>query len=47
MGKAELEEVLEVILKKLNEHEKRISRLDRKFRTKVDKAVLKVLEEQK
>jgi hypothetical protein len=47
MGKAELEEVLEVILEKLKEHEKRISRLDRKSRTKVDKAVLKVLEEQK
>ena len=47
MGKAELEELLGVIISKLEEHEKRISKLDKKMRPKVDKSVMKVLEEQK
>ena len=47
MGQADLEELLEGILEKLDDHEKKISQLRRKKKSKVDKQVMKILEAQK
>lgn len=48
MGEMELEELLNGILDKLKEHDKKISQLTRKSsKSKFDKSVMKVLGEQK
>ena len=46
MSQSELEELLEGILDKLKEHERKLSRLSRN-KSKVDKSVLRVLEDQR